>query len=82
MYVGTPVGSSHELLYTDPDRTADIRRPPRAGLLYPSEGNTVAMRTEAFWVMDDDDESLAADLALGLGAGPARVLAYLSVLLL
>ena len=77
MYVGTPVRSSHELLYTDPDRTADIRRPPRAGLLYPSEGNTVAMRTEAFWVMDDDDEGLAADLGLGLGAEPARVLAYL-----
>jgi ABC-type nitrate/sulfonate/bicarbonate transport system substrate-binding protein len=35
------------------------------------------MRTEAFWVMDDDDESLAADLGLGLGAEPARVLAYL-----
>jgi len=35
------------------------------------------MRTEEFWVMDERDEGLADDLALGLGAAPARVLAYL-----
>ena len=35
------------------------------------------MRTEEFWVMDERDEPLADDLGLGLGAVPARVLAYL-----
>lgn len=75
MYVGTPVESSYELLYTDPDRTPNAS--VRAGLLYPFERNKVAMRTEAFWTLDDDDERLAADLGLGLGAEPAQVLTYL-----
>lgn len=35
------------------------------------------MRTEEFWVMDDEDEAVAADLSLGLGTQAARVLAYL-----
>jgi ABC-type nitrate/sulfonate/bicarbonate transport system substrate-binding protein len=35
------------------------------------------MRTEEFWVMDDDDEAVAADLELGVGTQAARVLTYL-----
>jgi len=33
---------------------------------------TAVMQPSEFWVMDDDDEKLVADLELGLGAQSAR----------
>ncbi|WP_255681640.1 hypothetical protein [Natrinema sp. SYSU A 869] len=35
------------------------------------------MKTAEHWVLDGEDERLAADFELGVGAQPARVLAYL-----
>ncbi|AGB37567.1 ABC transporter substrate-binding protein [Natronococcus occultus] len=35
------------------------------------------MRSRTFWVLDDEDEAVVDDLAVGLGRTPARVLAYL-----